>query len=635
MDSPVEKAPSDFGPPFDDADADLTLRSSDVVDFHVDKRVVFKVSLRLKESIEALTMVSAGTDSSITPTRVVLLLPESSKVLSTLLSTILPVPIQYPGSFEEMAAVLSASKKYGIAASSSIISELIRANRYDGPPPPWSIGSVDPFQAYYIACRYGLEEEAALSARLGCNRSLSIEQCVGPELVYVSGPELYALWSYHKDTVKLMRKTVRSFCSDPEIRKLWITETACRGDIVHGIPDWLSAFIQKAVESFSIDDATTFHQTLSDHALRSKCNHCRTIPSHVVRRFREELNKAVTKARDKVRFRSKNLGRSPRSLLHSNRPPIAPLPTFARPDADIILRSSNGVDFSVYKSTLALASPVFEDMLSLPLLPADGSNKPSVSMEEDAYTLNVLLSMIYPAPVIVPATIEDAILVFAAAQKYDMDSTSSLLKALFYKGDMQRNHITIDNAYRIYGLASEFNLRDEAAQAARLTLHLPMTFDVIGADLYAISGRALYTLWKYRTAYLKASLDGLSNTLQPAYGSICRMYTVGPCIMSTRDTRRHYSLPPVWLRSLEELAARFSDATQPIPQIYTLCVELWNTIHPLPRVRPGSPLPSEFTECACKSCRRIFAGKGIPIAINREFRMPKVRVCAANLVSMG
>jgi len=41
-------------------------------------------------------------------------------------------------------------------------------------------------------------------------------------------------------------------------------------------------------------------------------------------------------------------------------------PPFDRPDADIILRSTDGVEFHTFKSILSLASQFFNDMYEIP-----------------------------------------------------------------------------------------------------------------------------------------------------------------------------------------------------------------------------------------------------------------------------
>ncbi|EIW75069.1 hypothetical protein CONPUDRAFT_66183, partial [Coniophora puteana RWD-64-598 SS2] len=53
----------------------------------------------------------------------------------------------------------------------------------------------------------------------------------------------------------------------------------------------------------------------------------------------------------------------PSIVLHPARQAKAP---FDDPEAEIILRSSDNVEFRVFKSFLAFSSSIFRDMLSLP-----------------------------------------------------------------------------------------------------------------------------------------------------------------------------------------------------------------------------------------------------------------------------
>ncbi|VDC04217.1 unnamed protein product [Peniophora sp. CBMAI 1063] len=66
---------------------------------------------------------------------------------------------------------------------------------------------------------------------------------------------------------------------------------------------------------------------------------------------------------------------------------------FNAPDADLVLRCSDGIHFAVHRAILRLASPVFRDMLSLP---QPSVNDSVVSMSEDSQTLRTLLRFIYP-----------------------------------------------------------------------------------------------------------------------------------------------------------------------------------------------------------------------------------------------
>ncbi|KAI0316422.1 hypothetical protein OF83DRAFT_1084270 [Amylostereum chailletii] len=449
----TEKIPSStFGAPFDDADADLTLRSSDLVDFHVYKNAIFKASASLKNTVQD-TSESPGLESttSTVSARPILALPEPSRVLRTLLSLICHVPIDLPDSFQDMAAALAAARKYEMEASVSILSKLVRG----GSDQPWSMGSVDPFKAYFISCRFGLKEEAMRAAHLTLPKDAKMERLVGSELLCVSGPELYALWRYRDDASNAVRACVKQFCTASQYQRLWMPDDSaslarCKDSARDQLPVWLRSHLLKAAEHPTCIDMATFYQAFSKHAWGTNCSWCQEIPPDKVQRVWTELEKIVIEAADKINFPFDSMGKDPGA--QPNAPRTTPNPAFARPDADVILRSSDNVDFGVYKATLAMASPVFESMFSLPN--PSGSQEATVQvcqMTEGSKTLNTLLSMIFPVNVIIPTTIEDVFSVRSAAQKFDMDSVLHLLRIILKSED---DLVTAKNAFP--GLGSCF-----------------------------------------------------------------------------------------------------------------------------------------------------------------------------------
>ena len=71
---------------------------------------------------------------------------------------------------------------------------------------------------------------------------------------------------------------------------------------------------------------------------------------------------------------------------------------FHEESADVILRSSNGVNFFAHKIILSLASPIFSDMFSIPQPSTGGqeATRPIVDVTEDDLVLDSLLRYIYP-----------------------------------------------------------------------------------------------------------------------------------------------------------------------------------------------------------------------------------------------
>jgi len=82
----------------------------------------------------------------------------------------------------------------------------------------------------------------------------------------------------------------------------------------------------------------------------------------------------------------------------------SPSETFDVSDADLIIRSSDIVDFRVHKLVLSMASPFFKDLLSLPQ-PSDSETIDGlhvVQLPEDSELLSSLLSMLYPLRPVIP-----------------------------------------------------------------------------------------------------------------------------------------------------------------------------------------------------------------------------------------
>ena len=95
----------------------------------------------------------------------------------------------------------------------------------------------------------------------------------------------------------------------------------------------------------------------------------------------------------------------PQAQINSATSPLEP---FEVPDANIIIRSSDNIDFRVHKSLLAMASPFFKDLLSLPQ-PSDSEivdGLPVVRLPESSELLNNLLSILYPVPTVMPNSYE-------------------------------------------------------------------------------------------------------------------------------------------------------------------------------------------------------------------------------------
>ena len=168
------------------------------------------------------------------------------------------------------------------------------------------------------------------------------------------------------------------------------------------------------------------------------------------------------------------------------------------PDANIIVRSSDKAYFRVDKSVLAMSSPFFKDLLSLPQ-PPDAENVdglPVVTLPEDAGLLNSLISLLYPITPVIPDSYQKVFALLAVCQKYEMDSVQSVIRAMIKAGTIPAP-VKADG-FSAYAIASGLGLVPEAEDAARLTLDQPMTFESLGEELRLFKGRALYDLIRHR-----------------------------------------------------------------------------------------------------------------------------------------
>ena len=188
-----------------------------------------------------------------------------------------------------------------------------------------------------------------------------------------------------------------------------------------------------------------------------------------------------------------------------------------------MLRSSDQVNFRVRQSVLAMSSPFFEDLLSLPQ-PPDGElvdGLPVVQLSEDASLLGILVSRLYPISSVLPSSYQEVFALLAACQKYDMTSIQSCIRSEVKLGTFPAPLEA--ESFSAYAMANRMGLIPEMENAARLTLGYPMTFESLGEALRSFEGRALCDLVSYR----KRCRDGLVSCVDSYFSvrSRCQIWT--------------------------------------------------------------------------------------------------------------
>ncbi|GJE90664.1 hypothetical protein PsYK624_068080 [Phanerochaete sordida] len=168
--------------------------------------------------------------------------------------------------------------------------------------------------------------------------------------------------------------------------------------------------------------------------------------------------------------------------------------------ADVILRSSDDVEFRMCKGMLAQASPVFAETIAR--LSASDAEKgvdervddlPMIPVAEPAADLELLLHFCLPRA---PPDISDlscAVRLLESAKKYRVEWALDCARAAFVQ-------LAEDEPIRAYAIACRLNLEDEAREAARLCLRIPLAtlIDSEVEEIGDIGAKAFKRLLVYR-----------------------------------------------------------------------------------------------------------------------------------------
>lgn len=167
---------------------------------------------------------------------------------------------------------------------------------------------------------------------------------------------------------------------------------------------------------------------------------------------------------------------------------------FDDPRADIILRSSDNVDFRVHILILSMASDFFKVILhasSLSQQTTGADGLPLVPVPEPSHILDILLRSCYPRRLPLSKTIPliDIGLVLDAAQKYHMNAFDDVAGLLLM-------NFVDEEPVTVYAIACCHGLKDVAAKAALCSLKQPF-MSSRPQELDNISGTQMYDLLQY------------------------------------------------------------------------------------------------------------------------------------------
>lgn len=221
---------------------------------------------------------------------------------------------------------------------------------------------------------------------------------------------------------------------------------------------------------------------------------------------------------------------------------------FDAADADLILLSSDDVEFRVHRCILAAASPFFSDMFTLPqprvASDPDNITIPVISVSELRQTLDSLLRFVYPIQDPPIHTLDELNPILGSAFKYDFPSVISALRKI-----LVAPHFLESSPTRVFAIASRHDLEPEAKLASRYTLTVRVLDCPISDDL------------KHITAHSYHRLLDLHKRRSESAQELLKIPEEVKCIQCNGNGSIRTFSPPKWWHvweamAREELAAR-------------------------------------------------------------------------------
>lgn len=180
--------------------------------------------------------------------------------------------------------------------------------------------------------------------------------------------------------------------------------------------------------------------------------------------------------------------------------------------ADVILRSSDGIDYHVLKAFLSFSSSVFEGMFSLErpvdlkLRDVTKNSLPVVPVEESGETLRTLLFLCYPGDRPKIAIADYFLLVDAAASKYCMVSLRGTIEQM-----LLASPLLTEDPLKTFAIAIQHRWEAVARLSALRSLALSIHAQPDVDELNYISGFEFHQLLKYHAHCRRVAQDVLSS----------------------------------------------------------------------------------------------------------------------------
>ncbi|EKM54654.1 uncharacterized protein PHACADRAFT_258646 [Phanerochaete carnosa HHB-10118-sp] len=221
---------------------------------------------------------------------------------------------------------------------------------------------------------------------------------------------------------------------------------------------------------------------------------------------------------------------------------------FSDKDADVIIRSSDAVEFKMYKVILSKASPFFKDMFSLPQSPSVVDDRPSefldgvpvVDFSENNRTLDHLFRFLYPCPNPNLKSLDDVHAVLEAANKYQLEDVVLYARRTW-------NELASLEPLRAFAIACGRRWEEEARSAALLSLKEPVwpLQPPMAPEFKTISGDTVVRLMWYQRRCGEAAMQAALNPerMNRLFDASSCTHCLGPFSMTqTRRIRDWFAL---------------------------------------------------------------------------------------------
>ncbi|KAF8892200.1 hypothetical protein BD779DRAFT_1642922 [Infundibulicybe gibba] len=194
-------------------------------------------------------------------------------------------------------------------------------------------------------------------------------------------------------------------------------------------------------------------------------------------------------------------------------------------DADIILHSSDNVEFHTHRILLSLASPLFKDMFTLPQNPTMETDMEAtqhiIPMSENSCVLRHFLTWCDPRTEFVCDKWADIPGVLKLADKYDVVSLRDTVKRMIMSSYWIRA-----NPLGVYAIATEYQFDDLACRAARSSLKLFLGESLSVPEMGSISAIDFHDLLRYHHKCGKKAMGATTDLswMQPGAKEIFKQH---------------------------------------------------------------------------------------------------------------